>query len=97
VLTTKLTHLAAGPGRRLNQLVLLVRPETVLTWHRELVRREWTFARRRPAGRPRVAAELGALIVRLAGENPGWGYSRLHGELGKLGFTVARSSIRDVL
>src|SRR3712207_281291 len=88
VLATKAARLVDGPGRRLGELVPLVRPEAVLRWHRELVRRKWTFARRRPAGRPPIPAELEALIVRLAGENPGRGYSRLHGEFTKLGFTV---------
>jgi putative transposase len=90
-------HAAGVPGRRLDLLVPLFRPETVLKWHRELVRRKWTFARRRPGGRPPITAQLEALIVRLARENPGWGYSRIHGELGKLGFTVGRSTVRDVL
>ena len=97
ILAAKAAHLADGPGRRLGQLVLLSRPATVLRWHRELVRRKWTFTRRRPGGRPRIPAELEALIVRLAAENPGWGYSRIHGELTKLGFTVGRSTVRDVL
>jgi putative transposase len=97
VLAVKLGQGTTGPGRRLDQLILLFKPETVLKWHRELVRRKWTFARRRPSGRPPIAAELEALIVRLAGENPGWGYSRIHGELTKLGFTVGRSTVRDVL
>jgi putative transposase len=97
VLAAKARHLVAGPGRRLEQVLLLCKPETVLRWHRELVRRTWTFARRHPAGRPSIAAELEALIVRLADENPAWGYSRIHGELTKLGVTVGRSTIRDVL
>ncbi len=74
--------------------MLLFKPETVLRWHRELVRRKWTVARRRPGGRPPIPAELEALIVRLAGENPRWGYSRIHGELTKLGFTVGRWNAR---
>ena len=94
VLAVKATHLANGPGRRLDQLVLLFRPETVLKWHRELVRRKWSFARRRPAGRPPIAAEVEALIMRPAEEDPGWGYSRIQAELG---FTVDRSTVRDVL
>ena len=69
----------------------------MLKWHRQLVRRTWTLARRRPAGRPPSAAEVQALIVRLARENPGWGYSRIHGALTKLGYRVGRSTVRDVL
>ncbi len=77
--------------------VLVVSPETVLRWHRELVRRKWTHAVRSREGRPRIAAELEALILRLARENPRWGYSRIHGELTTLGYTVGRSTVRDVL
>jgi putative transposase len=82
---------------RLGRSVALFRPETLLRWHREAVRRMWTFGRRRPGGRPPLAAELEALILRLAGENPRWGYSRIHGEVQKLGYRISRSAIRDAL
>ncbi len=62
-----------------------VRPETPLRWHRELVRRKWAaFGRRRGPGRPPLAVDACELIVRLATEDPGWGYRRTRGEL--LGF-----------
>jgi hypothetical protein len=61
---------------------LFVRPET-LRWHHDLVRRRWTYPHRR--GRPAVAAELRTLVLRLARENPTWGYRRTHGELCRLG------------
>jgi transposase InsO family protein len=63
---------------------LFVRPETLLRWHQDLVRRRWSYPHRR--GRPAVTAELRALVVRLARENPAWGYRRIHGELGRLGY-----------
>lgn len=73
----------------------LVTPETVLRWHRDLVRRKWTQTR--PCGRPPLAGEVVALIERLARENPRWGYQRIQGELKKLGIAVSASSVRNVL
>src|SRR5271154_7500330 len=58
-----------------------VQPETLLRWHRDLVRRRWTYAHRRP-GRPALPAGTVSLVLRLAQENPTWGYRRIHGELG---------------
>jgi putative transposase len=63
---------------------LFVRPETLLRWHQELIRRRWSYPHRR--GRPAVTAERRALVVRLARENPTWGYRRIHGALGRLGY-----------
>ena len=97
VLATKFTRLKAGMQARLAACLLIVRPETVLRWHRDLVRRKWTFCRQRKPGRPHIAPELEELVVRLAKENPRWGYGRLQGELAKLGHRVGRSTIRDVL
>jgi hypothetical protein len=63
---------------------LLVRPATLLGWHRDLVRRRWTYPHRR--GRPAVSTELRALVLGLASQNPTWGYRRIHGELCRLGY-----------
>jgi len=77
---------------------LLVRPETVLGWHRALVRRKWAaFGRRRGPGRPRIDRECRQLILRLARENSRWGYMRIRGELIKLGVTVAPSTVYEIL
>ena len=77
---------------------LLVRPETVLGWHRAMVRRKWAAYLRRPRrGRPRTSTECRQLIVRMAKENSGWGYFRIKGELRKLGHTVAATTIRSLL
>jgi putative transposase len=77
---------------------LLVRPETVLGWHRALVRRKWAaFGRRRGPGRPRIDGECRQLILRLASENPRWGYTRIRGELIKLGYVVSATSIRNLM
>jgi putative transposase len=97
LLATKLVQGATNSRARLSQSLLLFSPETILRWHRELVRRKWTFGHRRATGRPRIAAELEALIVRLAEENPRWGSAKFEGELRKLGYRIGRSTIRDVL
>jgi transposase InsO family protein len=75
---------------------LLVTPQTLLRWHRELVRRRWTFSRRGP-GRPPIPAETRQLVLRLARENPRWGYQRIAGELTKLGLSVSPSTVRRLL
>jgi transposase InsO family protein len=74
----------------------LVRPETLLRWHRRIVARRSTYPHRRP-GRPPVDQEVGRLILRLARENSHWGYVRIVGELRKLGVTVSATLVRNVL
>ena len=74
----------------------LVTPQTILGWHRSLVRRCWTFPHRRP-GRPALPKETMELICRLARENPRWGYLRIVGELKKLGVMVSKTSVATVL
>jgi putative transposase len=81
------------PGRL--RMQRLVRPGTVLRWHRCLISRKWPYPHRR--GRPPASAEITALIERLATENHGWGYQRIQGELLKLGHRISASTIRRVL
>src|SRR5207244_4428580 len=76
VLLTKLRQLTANARQRWAGRVVLVTPETVLRWHRDLVRRKWACRRRQRAGRRPTDAALTALIVRLAREDPRWGYAR---------------------
>jgi len=97
LLAGKLVQGAKHSRAQLSHSLLLFTPETVLRWHRELVRHKWTFQRRPAVGRPRIGVELEALIARLARENPRWGYGKLEGELLKLGYRVGRSTIRDVM
>jgi transposase InsO family protein len=81
----------------LGQCALLVKPDTLLRWHQELVRRKWTFQRQNRGGRPPIKAELESLIVRLARENPRMGFDKIQGELLKLGYQVDRSTVRNVM
>ena len=86
-------------GRKfLAEVAGIVTPETLLAWHRRLIARKWDYsARRKRAGRPRVMVELAELIVRLAQDNPRWGYTRIRGALSNLGHTVARSTISSTV
>jgi len=74
----------------------LVRPETLLRWHRRLVARRWAYPHRRP-GRPPIGHQVRELILQLARENPSWGYMRIAGELRKLGVPVSATSVRNIL
>jgi putative transposase len=75
---------------------LSVRPATLMRWHRQLVRRRWTYPHRRP-GRLPLDRRVPALVLRLARENPGWGYGRIVGELRSLGISVSATSVRTIL
>ena len=74
---------------------LLVQPATLLRWHRDLVRRRWSYPHRR--GRPSISSEIRALVLRLARENPTWGYRRIHGELCRLGCKLGASTVWTIL
>ena len=74
-----------------------VTPQTLLRWHRELVRRKWTYKRISGGGRPPIADEVRELILRMGRENPRWGCLRRRGELAKLGIRVSATRIRTLL
>jgi transposase InsO family protein len=97
VLTVALGRLTAGPRSQLDRYLLLFKPDTILRWHRELVRRKWTYRRKDLGGRPTIPAEIVGLILRLARENPRWGHRRIQGELSKLGHAVSASAVRAAL
>ncbi|MFE9004278.1 helix-turn-helix domain-containing protein [Streptomyces sp. NPDC007875] len=78
------------------RLALLVTPRSVPRWHARLVARKWTYPHRRP-GRPPTPEALRQLVLRLARENPGWGYRRIHGELLDLGRKVGPSTVWEIL
>src|SRR6266508_2445693 len=86
----------ALPRQRWTSL-FLVTPKTLLRWHRELVRRKWTYRKAHQPGRPPIDAEVVALILRMARENPRWGCVRICGELRKLGIRVGATTIRTLL
>jgi putative transposase len=73
-----------------------VRPETLLRWHRQLVAQRWTYPQKKP-GRPQLERPRRELILRLARENPHWGYQRIAGELKSLGLAVSPTTVRKVL
>lgn len=83
--------------RRLAEVFLILRPATVIGWHRRLVARHWTQPPTRTPGRPPLDPELRRLIIRLARENPDWGYQRIHGELNRLGHQLAATTVWKIL
>ncbi len=91
-----LVALPAGLVPRERRRSFLVSPQTILGWHRSLVKKRWTYEHRRP-GRPTLAKETVELICRLGRDNPRWGYLRIVGELKKLGVCVSKTSVATVL
>lgn len=90
----RFANLQQGP---LEQLMLIFKPETLLRWHRELIRKKWTFSNApKASGRPSTDPQLVLLMLRMARENR-WGDDRIEGELKKLGYRISHETIRKIL
>jgi len=97
VLTTQYKQISHQTTAQLRDVICIFRPETMMRWHRQLVRRKWSYANKSKGGRPATSQEIENLILRLAQENPGWGYGKIHGEMIKLGYAVSKPAVRNVL
>lgn len=85
-------------GRRvLDQVATIVTPATLLTWHRKLIAQKYDGSALRKPGRPLTSTEITKLVVRMAEENRGWGYTRIQGALANLGHTIGRTTVADIL
>jgi hypothetical protein len=85
-------------GRRaLAEVATLVTPDTILAWHRKLIALKWTYKKRIGPGRPPVMKRIVDLAVRMARENPRWGYTRIQGALANLGHRVGRTTVANIL
>jgi transposase len=92
------TLLGVLPKARRQELRLLVTPDTILRWHRDIIRRRWAArSMRGRTGRPATRRNIQALVRRLARENPDWGYRRIHGEMAGLGVKVSASTVWEIL
>jgi len=93
-----LARKAKAMGRKaLLELDTLVSPGTWMRWHRRLVAQKWAFSKRRSLGRPGIMREITQLIVRMAQDNPSWGYTRIQGALANLRHKVGRGTVANVL
>jgi len=97
VLTARLKRITHRSSNQLRDIIRIFQPETILRWHRELVHRKWTYLHKNKGGRPSTSKELEELVLRLANENPRWGYGKIQGELLKLSFKVSQSTVRNIL
>jgi putative transposase len=85
-------------GRKgLAKFATLGTPDTILRWYRELVARKYDGSQKRGPGRPRAKFEIAQLVLKMAKENPSWGYARIQGALKNVGFKIGRSTVRAIL
>jgi putative transposase len=97
VIGAKLKAVSGRSIKQLRDVIRIVQPETVLRWHRELVRRKWTQPSKNTGGRPRTQLEIERLVVRFARENVDWGYGKIQGELLKLDIDLSEETIANIL
>ncbi len=89
---------AKALGRKLlGKVASVASPDTILAWHRKLIAKKWDYSSKRGPGRPRVMAEISDLTVKMARENPGWGYTRIRDALANLKYKVSRTTIANIL
>ena len=94
----RLAASAEALGRKpLQEIATIVTPETLLAWHRKLIAQKYDGSANRGPGRPRTAAEIAALVTRMATENRSWGYRRIQGALSNLGHLLAFKTIANIL
>ena len=97
VLSANLKKQTKRPVNQFRSLIRIFQPETVFGWHRALVKRKWTHARKNKVGRPPTAEEVKKLVIKLALENDDWGYGKISGELEKLGIELSETAVGDIL
>jgi putative transposase len=84
--------------RTLEKVSIIVTPDTILRWHRRLVARKWDYSKRRKSpGRPKTAKEVEELVLRMAKQNPTWGYDRIQGALANLGHEISDTTVGNIL
>jgi len=96
---TMLAEIGQKLGKQaLEQVATIVKPDTILAWHRTLVAQKFDGSQqRKPLGRPKIDQELEALVVRMAQENRSWGYDRIVGALANLGYTISDQTVGNIL
>jgi transposase len=97
VLANKLKQASNRSAHQLSDIIRIFQPATVLKWHRQLVKRKWTQENKNRGGRPKIGQETKDLVVRLAQENPRWGYGKIEGELLKMDIKVSQTTIPNIL
>lgn len=97
VLAMRLKQKTSNVHDALERTMFLFKPETLISWHRDLVRRKWIFDNTAKSGRPRISSELEKWIVKIAQDNPTFGYDKIEGELRKIGFTISGTKIPTIL